>query len=643
MRDVQKDSGLKPEPYLPYPDYNTPSWNAQWHGQYVACEGARGKLLNDSIEDMVLAYRAAPEEFPPSTIGSGAVLGLDHDVCFDRFNRLGPYGYGQTVSSGPSDWSRPEDRPEWSSVWWGQLQDICLLRNKERFAEDAREVTSIAPTDEMPEGHEVYTPRIHQREDKKYHSRTALLIRTWEGYQYTENDLETFRALVTELSLLSGGEYQVFLLVNVKDTKSDIYNDPKAYESTLRRVVPRELRDFSILWNEKMCKKFYPDIGDWQVYWHQFMVLQWFSKTHPEFDYVWNWETDTRYIGNHYHFLEKVANFARNLPRKNLWERNSRYYIPAYHGNYASFLADTDAAIAQARADRNATSVWGALPFNENQRPVGPEPPTDYDGDKFKWGVGEDADLITMQPIWDPLKTKWAMRNKIWNFVQGKRPHFTHKDRQDREFDDPAFADIPRRAYINTVSRFSKRMLHAMHLENRKGRTMQAEMWPATVALQHGLKAVYAPVPIWTDRKWPAWYTEAIFNANAGDAAAWSARWDSVYNHDREASFRGWSWYYASWFPRILYRRWYGWAAVDVLGQVGGDHYEDSGFMHSEFGHIGGNGRMCIPGMLLHPVKKVKQNDDGDNDFIKGSEKDLESAEKIGADVERILNGEKLS
>ena len=47
----------------------------------------------------------------------------------------------------------------------------------------------------------------------QFHPRTAILIRTWEGYKYTDDDLMNIRALITETSLLSGGEFQVFLLI----------------------------------------------------------------------------------------------------------------------------------------------------------------------------------------------------------------------------------------------------------------------------------------------------------------------------------------------------------------------------------------------------------------------------------------------
>ena len=640
VRRLESETGLKPEVYLPYPSYNSPEWKGQWKGEYNACEGPRGKNLNESMEDMVKAYRSMPPNFPNVTIGSIDVVGLDNDVCFDRFHRYGPYGYGQGMSKTPAGWTKPKERPDWSTIWWGQMQDACLERNKDRFAPEARAPMDLVPTDDLPRDHDKWEQTESQSSQHdvspKYHHRTALLIRTWEGYSYTNNDIQAIRALVTELSLLSGGEYQVYLFVNVKEHDADIYNNPQVYQDVLKRVVPHELRDISLLWTEKVCEDWYPKVGDWQVYWQQFMPLQWFSKTHPEFDYVWNWETDARYTGNHYHFLEKMADFARNMPRKHAWERNSRFYFPDEHGSYASFLADTDKIILNATKEGFRTPVWGPQKYTETQTVFGPDPPHSQEADNFEWGVGEEADLITLQPIWDPSQTEWSYRYKIWNFIEGKRPHFSSDDPGDDAYYHPDFSKIPRRVFINTVARFSKKMLHAMHMENRAGRTMQAEMWPATVALQHGLKAIAAPHPIWTDRKWPRWFLDATFNADGGEPAAWGQRKDSPYNHDREAAFRGWSWYYATGFPRILYRRWLGWKAYDILGNLGGESYEDGLNAVETFGQFGGNGRMCLPGMLLHPVKKVKEDDGVGGETKLAHKDDIEKQALVTEDVEKL-------
>jgi hypothetical protein len=421
--------------------------------------------------------------------------------------------------------------------------------------------------------------------------------------------------MVSELSLQSGGEYQVYLYVHVKDRDAPIFDSQYEYDRILKENVPEELRDIAILWSESIFPKWYPKVMDWQVYWQQFMCLQWFSLTHPEFDYVWNWETDARYTGHHYHFFEKISEFADKQPRKLLWERNKRYYLPSVHGDYQSFVEQTHKDVLNASANSLIPPpVWGPRPWRlaiPPQKPLGPTPPTTMEEDNFEWGVAEPADFITLLPMWDPRNTTWSYKDKIWNYLPHIRPIFTPEDGQADWFTHPIFEEIDRRTFINTVVRFSKKMLQAMHEENLVGRSMQAEMWPSTVALQHGLKAVYAPHPIFNDRHWPAAYTEAIFDTastvdeETGEAlehrqGAWTEEADSPYNHDREFNFQGWSWYYASRFPRNLYRRWLNWPIVQ---QNWGESEKIDGGPGSD-GELEQK-RMCIPGMLLHPVKRM--------------------------------------
>ncbi|KAF2191984.1 hypothetical protein K469DRAFT_719047 [Zopfia rhizophila CBS 207.26] len=629
---LDKAAASSPQAYKPFPKYNSAQWKKQWKGEYVPCIGPRGVSLNESTDDEVQVYPGVPKGFPKAFAGGYDVIGLDEDVCFDRYSRYGPYGFGDDAfPTDVVDWKAPETIPDWSEVSWGELQDECLELNKNRFRLEARSAIDMAPTTQLPPSavasSAFATPTDTSRTNMenrsagsapKYHHRTAVLIRAWTGYSYEENDITAIRAMISELSLQSGGEYQVFLYVHVKDRNKPIFDDPKVYEEVLRANVPAELRDIAILWSEAIFPKWYPDVMDWQVYWQQFMCLQWFSLTHPEFDYIWNWETDARYTGHHYHFFEKISEFADKQPRKLLWERNKRYYLPSVHGSYESFVEQTHAEVLNASANSLIPPpVWGPRPWaraNPPQNPLGPTPPTSFEEDKFQWGVNEPADFITLLPIWDPRNTSWSYKDKIWNYLPGFRPVFTPQDGAADWFTHPDFEQIDRRVYINTVVRFSKRMLQAMHEENLVGRSMQAEMWPSTVALQHGLKAVYAPHPIFNDRHWPAAYAEGIFDAHStidpitGGAVdeiqgAWAEQADSPYNHDREYNFQGWSWYYASKFPRALYRRWLGWQMIT----------QDWGLAERVEGGPGADGpleekRMCMPAMLLHPVKRMKKD-----------------------------------
>jgi len=358
--ELKEKKGVELEPYLPYPQYTSLEYKRGWVGDHVSCMGPRGKRLNDSADDIVKAFSALPYGFPDAATGDADVTGVDISKCFDRYHRYGPYGYGQDDHSKIKDWQEPSSQPDWSTVGWGKLQDDCVLDNKERWAPKARVPVDTAPVKDMPKK---FVEQVNDESKPSFHHRTALLIRTWEGYTYTENDLQSIRALITELSLLSGGEYQVFLFVNIKDNHANLF-DEKIRKDLLQQTVPEELQDISILWNEGIMESWYPEVTDWQVYWHQFMPLQWFMETHPEFDYVWNWETDARFTGNHYQFLEALAKFSRNAPRKYLWERNQRFYFPDAHGNYSQWLADTDYTIERAMEEDGLQPVWGPEPSN---------------------------------------------------------------------------------------------------------------------------------------------------------------------------------------------------------------------------------------------------------------------------------------
>ncbi|CAI6295562.1 unnamed protein product [Periconia digitata] len=629
---LDESAASNPVAYKPFPKYNTKEWRSAWKGEFVSCEGPRGRDLNTSTDDDVQAYYGVPSEFPKEFAGGYEVIGLDGNVCFDRYSRYGPYGYGDDeFPEDVKNWKAPEEVPEWSQVQWGDLQNECLQRNKDRYRPDARSPTQKRVSTVLPNAAaassafapspDTSTGNVNSgnTDQPKYHHRTAVLIRAWTGYEYEENDITAIRAMISELSLQSGGEYQVFLYVHVKDRNLKIFENPILYQQVLNENVPKELRSITILWSESIFPKWYPYVGDWQVYWQQFMCLQYFSLTHPEFDYIWNWETDARYTGHHYHFFEKIGDFADKQPRKLLWERNKRYYLPSIHGTYQNFVEQTHKDVLNASAHSLIPPpVWGPRPYQKAvppQKPIGPIPPTSFEKDDFSWGVNEPADFITLLPMWDPRNTSWSYKDKIWNYLPDVRPIFTPQDGQADWFTHEDFVEIDRRVFINTVVRFSKRMLQAMHEENLMGHSMQAEMWPSTVALQHGLKAVYAPHPIFNDRDWPAEYTAGIFDTAStvdeitGAAVdniqgAWTEQADSPYNHDREYNFQGWSWYYASRFPRTLYRRWLNWP---IRKQPWGEQEYISGGP-GEDGALQEK-RMCMPGILLHPVKKMNKDE----------------------------------
>ncbi|KAL9060946.1 MAG: hypothetical protein Q9162_000390 [Coniocarpon cinnabarinum] len=644
--------------YSPYPDYTSDEYRQEYRGSYHECDGPSGKPITQDEMGLTKAYQGVPDGFPYPDIGSWEALGLDESVCFDRLGRLGPYGLQdpKDKSSKPIDFSK---------VKWGQLQDACLRKNADRFDDstvpdrrpgiskahrERRDVQDLPAKSDTASSLKQEETRAHQHKatTKTHKPRSAVLIRTWDTYEYQENDIMAIRALVSELSLQSGGEYHVFLFVNIKENDIPVFKDEQIYQETLDQYVPAELHDIAILWTEQVCQEWYPKIGEWNVYWEQFMPLQWFSRTHPEFDYVWNWEMDARLIGQHYHFLESASAFAKKQPRKFLWERNARFYIPKLHGDWEKYFQESNFLIETAK--HHTPTVWGPQPWSPEQSVRGPTPPTDEIDDSFSWGVGEEADLITMLPMWDPRETWWSYRDHVFNYPGS-----------DKATQERPFPHIPRRVFINTLVRLSKDLLDAMHYENQAGLSMASELWPGSVALQHGYKGVYAPHPIWQSHVWDPQYMELVFNADGwgagslpgtdiddgrgvgynkdldirqqpqegtgpnkeGRVGRWSQERDSPYNPDREHNFGGWTWYFWSDLPRVIYWRWMGWSSGltlgteslrDELGWVGDgsvsnceDHFwiVDPVRLTAEQWERS-HGRLCLPHMLLHPVKNVR-------------------------------------
>lgn len=266
------------------------------------------------------------------------------------------------------------------------------------------------------------------------------------------------------------------------------------------------------------------------VHQSQWLPVLWFMNENPQFQFFWNWEIDTRYTGHLYEFVEKIAEFGRKQPRRGIWERSERFYIPGIHGEYNDgFRKFVDQKVYQA--------IWGPMPSHDVEQPTGPMPPVrDFRKDNFNWGVGEDADYISFLPIFNPQNTDWVLRDDVIGF-EG--------------------TTTPRRATIVTHSRISRRLLEQMHEENRWGRHIGSEMFPQTIALLHSYKAVYAPHPIWSDKPWKLERIDRWFNSGVNGKSGNTL--DSPFSWGREARFEDLSWYYRCNVPGRLYWNFLGW------------------------------------------------------------------------------------
>ena len=617
MDAVSRRSLVSSTEFNPYPAYASSEYSAD-HGAKVDC-------FLDAEESIRIpstrVYSGVPNGFPDPVMGSNTLLGIQDDICFDRFGRLGPYGLGYSLNRGGSGAQMEGDREGADDVWthapevdyrgarWAQAQERCVAANSHRFAALPTPRIERFRTMQIGSlllGEEASLPLTNLERAVEPNStvlrklpRTAVIVRTWWDFQYTPEDLIYLRSIISELTLASGGEYVVHFLIQVKDDNAPIWSDDETYERILHDSLPEEFRGMGTLWSERQMglmyggleETFMRDLPVHGVYRSTFMPMQYFAYQHPEYDYFWNWEMDIRSTGHWYHLFDSVTKWAKQQPRKGLWERNSRFYVPSEHGSWEDFRQMVRVNTEQGTNSPN--NMWSGLKAGgakdpgesrSGDRPVwGPErpldddvafeadpvPPTTYEKDKYVWGVDEEADLITFNPQFDPDGTTWLLAEDVTGY------------NKTRGFP-------PRRTAIITASRLSRKLLTTMHRETAlKGHTMFSEMWPASCALQHGLKAVYAPHSEYIDRRWPTSYLQNVFNAGRNGASG-GAR-TSVFG-DREHNFRGTTWYYNAGFPEVLWNRWLGYK----FNNEGGEQFE-----------LANEGRMCLPPMLLHPIKRV--------------------------------------
>ncbi|KAE8452408.1 hypothetical protein EG329_001109 [Mollisiaceae sp. DMI_Dod_QoI] len=585
------------------------------------------------------SYQGRPSGFPDNAMGSYELLNLPEDVCFERYGRLGPYGYGYELKYGGTGTGLHGDMEGSESVWeangsinqvdyrevdWADAQKRCYKMNVARFepkkvpTELPMTFSVLASTDTSIEKRDIpATPANSSGQfaaTKKYLPRTAVVIRSWDDFQYREEDVLHLRAMISELSLGSGGEYDIHLLVQVRDEgKHPIWADADTYQKHIRESVPKEFWGITTLWSETQMLNLYQGIFDTFIrdlpvhgsYRGLQMAMQHFAHIHPEYDYFWHWEIDVRYTGHYYNFFSEIDSWAKNQPRKGLWERNSRFYVPSVHGSWEDFKQMV--RVQTEMGTESAENIWsgimgGKTTERKGDKPIwGPErsqdpedwfevdddpiPPTTYDKDKYKWGVGEEADLITFNPLFDPEGTSWLLAKDItgYNTSEGLPP---------------------RRAAIVSASRMSKRLLRTMHRETAfKKHHAFSEMWAPTAALHHGYKAVYVPHPMFVDREWPTAYLAGVMNSGRNGATGGSRT--SVFG-EREHNLMGMTWYYNAGFAPNLWKRWLGLK----VNNEGGEEFEltvDEGRTGKGVNEMrGGEGRMCLPPMLLHPVKGVE-------------------------------------
>lgn len=201
----------------------------------------------------------SPTAYPQPWAGSFEEIGLDLTIMTAE-QRYGPYGFGEERD----DYRR--SRVKWDDVDWGQLQNDCFQTNRDRFPKYARALEDTRKAVRFGFRNVTKIPEVRHWHEFEPTRRTALVVRTWRGYKYLPEDMHYLRSLVAETSLKTGGEYQVILLVDMKDYdgyENNIFSSAEAYQRGLEDAgVPPEFQSMAILWDERLLKSWYPLIGE---------------------------------------------------------------------------------------------------------------------------------------------------------------------------------------------------------------------------------------------------------------------------------------------------------------------------------------------------------------------------------------------
>ena len=503
------------------------------------------------------------EPFDAPMFGSFEDTGLDSSTCFTSNTRYLPYGHTEETGDGIK---QPADPPEvaWEDVKWGDLQKECLLKNEERYENVTfsanqstifryAEYSDVVDVDDtLYYGDEAQSEGNKKgKKGLKYRTRSAVVFQVQESQEWTLDATQYVRSVIMELSLHTGGEYEVFIFIEVSDDAQPIFNNQGVRHKIIERSVPREFQGITHLFNRRLLKHWYPNVHDDVVKPpYTYAPLQLLSLARPDIEFFWLMDVDARYTGHHYNHLETVAEWSKAQPRQVLWEAASQMYMKGVHKSWENFTVEI-------REAAKKSLIRGPL-LTLGVDPIGPDPPLFHRG-KDLWGIGEEADMITFGSVFDPVTSAFLARNEVDNFPEGIK-------------------HTPRRATaFSSMTRTSKRLLRAMHYgQFTEGMNMAPSMFPASTALHHGLKLVAFPNPIFLDATISPSALEQTFNH-----PDWGKHtFDSPYKY--KDLWRRMTFAIAtdeeSTFASQLYRRW-----------LGSDEQHTKG--------------LCLPGILLHPIR----------------------------------------
>ncbi|KAK4140486.1 uncharacterized protein C8A04DRAFT_14913 [Dichotomopilus funicola] len=546
----------------------------------VSCTGPRGLDLGPEDNDDNVRENTIDIPYPRPFVGSHETLGLSQ-TWMTAADRYGPYGWGEDEPT------YRREKVAWNTTNWSKLQNQCLERNARRF----KDPTPIRPLDrrfrKRKPGEEI-PDLVAEPQDPRYVPRTAVVFRAFEGYNYTTEDLINLRATTAETALRFGGEYTVFIMVDVKDKRRAIFASEENYRRAVQDLVPPEFQDMAVLFDETVLQSWYPGIQTHITTYQVMQPLQLFGHFYPEFDHYWQLEVDLRFTGHAGRYLSSMSDFARRQPRKQSMERSTWFYMQDAHGSYSDLTASINATL----------DGGGGIGWNmqiDDFEPIGPRPPVeDPQDDPFSWGVGEEADFIAVGPCAHvQYMVDWAWRN----WYQGLK----------------AGTNTPRWMCQPAMGRASKTLLRAAHHgQSVQGLAVHSEATLSSFALWHGLKLVAPPHPLYQDPQYPLDRMNELYNgpgsveAHTKSGMVGMAHGQAIYKITPWAYITtAASFWYTSQFPDKIYDAWLSRGSHGKSEGKGTNTTADLPYVlwRDSADGDGGEGAVYAPNMMLHPVK----------------------------------------
>jgi hypothetical protein len=149
---------------------------------------------------------------------------------------------------------------QWDEIDWGKLQEDCFLRNADRY--DGGEHHDRYWSLHRENYPSVSAHRSRDDSDPRYKPRSVVVLRSWLGMSYSENDLHNIRAMIMELSLFSGAEYEIILLVDAHDISLPGFSDESGVEKLKQQYLPPEFHSLAVFFNNDILGDWYPDLSN---------------------------------------------------------------------------------------------------------------------------------------------------------------------------------------------------------------------------------------------------------------------------------------------------------------------------------------------------------------------------------------------